>query len=276
MVAFVEVIVCVGLAAVIIRWAERYRTRQRKSTEVEPPPEYELGQQWRQPTDILYIERLKKRLEAFEEMLLQVHKDAHRDSILFPEDLTFWERLCEWVAWTFSADPTTFSTANREAYLQLRSQIDRVWSGNARLEINNIRVEIEKLKLRRRDCATTTAEEKGYARSLDEEVIDLERDLRDLEEVVARAQTHPHAAKFEDKKTRRRFDLQDEVFEAFERPFEKEIELRVKYNELTEKIRKHPAMSQSEKDDLLRELDKRFQEHVPKEKNPFTVYKKEA
>lgn len=282
----VAVVVELVLLNRLEKWAEGYRAKLRQSLPRKScPTGYQTGQPWRQPTDIRFIEGLKSTLEANETALL----DAHIDSIVFPiaraEQSSLWEHFRFWVATHSGGPPTTFSDAEREEYLELISKLDRIWSGNARLEIGDIRVQIQKLERRRQDCSCATDEGKRYARSLDEDIIDLKRDLQDLEEVVERAKTHPHKAKFEDKKSRRRFDVQDEVFEMFERPFEKIVELRLKYNELKERIRKHPQMNQNEKDDLLEELERFYKEHVPDEaresgegvhKNILPIYKKEA
>jgi len=255
-------------------WIDSERERLKRA------PNCPADQPWRAMTDVRFIEALKKGIDQQEtailtafiyDRFLSVKLDALRaETGLFV--------LLTRMAWNVSLsgkDPGQLRVGQYEAYLESCAQLDRIWAGNARLEIGNLQVEIQKQKRQRQDC---TSEEKSKLRDIDERIIDLERDLRDLQEWVAKPRTTPHAAQFEEKKTRRRFDVQDEVFEAFERPFEKEIELRVKYNELVEKIRRHPQMSKEEKDSLLKELDRRFQEHVSKDKRKhgFNIYEKEA
>lgn len=250
------------------------RRKWRKSLSVKQAPDCKTNQPWREPTGIRFIERLKSDLEGQEALMIE----AYVDGTLIPQKLE--ERIIdvyELVSWECYriVRRARFTNDQREKYLKCCAQLDRLWKGDALLEIGDLKEEIQKTKRQRQDC---TPDEKSYARRLDEKVIEFERDAADLEKWVSRARTDPHAEKFEDKKTRRRFDIRDDVFEAFEAPIEKEIGFREKYNELKARIQNHREMSREEKDELLRELDRRFNEHVSRDKakKPFNMYKSES
>jgi hypothetical protein len=219
---------------------------------------YVQSQLWRETTDIRLIENLKKGLTLKESRWLRKQDDA----MFFAKG---WEERREksgCAFWLFHRRVIFAKEQYEEQQgecLNLCAKLDRLWSGNARLELGDLQVEILKLKRRRQDL--TGDEYSREVLSIDERVIELERDVRDMEELVKRAQAHPYQEKFEDKKTRRGFDVQDEVFEA-----RVIIELRAKYNELQGKIENHPTMSREQKVDLLRELDRRFNENMSKDK----------
>lgn len=233
---------------------------------------------WRSPTDFQSLEGLKSRLADLETSLHLMRREEKRLELCRQEPDKYWIwpiRITLW--WIGSAMRDSQTSKQAE---DLRRQIARMFNGDVQPEIRDVNTRILKLKRRRADC--TTAEQKAYALQLDEQVIELEHELQELQEFVEHRKMQPHQeyqAKFEDKKTKRRFDVQNEVFEAFERPFEKQMTLREKYKELSERIQQHPVMSPEEKKELQNELDRRFSEHAPKEtdaKRVIPIYKKDA
>jgi hypothetical protein len=156
-------------------------------------------------------------------------------------------------------------------------RLDRLWGGNVNREIEDLRVAIQKAKRRRQDC--TGAEGMAETLRIDEQVIELERDVRDLEALGKRIEAHPYEEKFADKKARRGYDMRDEVFEAFELPVEREVEFQEKFNELQARIKKNRGMSKVQKQELLATLQQALAERVSKgdqSKTELRVYRKEG
>lgn len=259
-----------------------YREHIRASIPVDVndyPACYTGGQEWREKTDIRFIEELKNDLYDHENKILR----AHRDPIAFQvwqKQLTTSQETFWFNTLTFLVGPKTVSDSYVHEYWSILNKLDRLWSGKSRLEIEDLTVEIDKLKRSREDCEKSTKEGKRELRQIDEKIIDKEREIRDLKELARRAeekskQAPTHEDQFEEKKRRRTLDLKDEIFEAFEGPVQKEVELRLKYNELREKIAKNREIDPAQRDQLLEQLEQHFRSQTSKreQSSKLKIYK---
>jgi hypothetical protein len=61
-----------------------------------------------------------------------------------------------------------------------------------------------------------------------------------------------------DKKARRLTDIEDHLFESLEHPIQTEVDARVLYKQLRQKIDRHPELSDTDKDELQARLRERF------------------
>lgn len=246
-----------------------------------PLKEYPRDQPWRhQPIDIPFVERLRQLALRQEQNILHSYiaseflpKSIHD----IPAAIMVHSALNE-LSWKLSLwyfPPCKYTNEMREQYYATCSQLDRLWNGNSLKERGDLNVEIQKLQRRRKDL---TSVQKDEALAMDEEIIDLERDLSDLIILEERSKITSHEANFKDSKTRRVLDVKSEVFDIFEGPFLKEVEIRQKYNEKISDIRNSRTLTDQQKTELIHELDKRFNEYVQqdKKKSPIPLYRKES
>lgn len=67
----------------------------------------------------------------------------------------------------------------------------------------------------------------------------------------------PYKQGMKDKKARRLVDIEDHLFEALEHPVQTEVEARVLYKKLRQRIDRHSELSDADKDELLERLRER-------------------
>ena len=252
----------------LVGWRRWKRWRDSLSVEV---PDCQTDQPWREVTDLRYIENLKRELGSIEYHMFA----AQMDSVLLPaklEELRNTASLAEQLAWQFFLfgwRKTVFTDNQREAHRQRCRQLDRLWSGNVLLELEDLRVDVQRLERRRQDFTT---EQKSEARACDERILELQRYVRDLETLLKRAtqrvaegEPSPHEIKRDTSIHRHKLDVKHEIFEMFGGPMEKKVELLKQRNESKEKIAA-ADLSEEDKAELLEYLDELYAEKTPKSK----------
>lgn len=89
-----------------------------------------------------------------------------------------------------------------------------------------------------------------------------EHELKELRQKVGGgpAQESPYQQGMKDKKARRLVDIEDHLFESLEHPIQTEVEARILYKKMRQKIDRHPELGDDDKDALLDRLKVRFQQ----------------
>lgn len=263
-VALVYALLMGGLLSYLADWL--YRTLRwpiAPVNRVRPKvPDYGVDQPWRGPTDIRFIETLK--------IQLQFRENQGQDfATVFSEKQ---KTLGKWF-WLFKlVHPSRFSVANSanpDDNRALCAAIDRLWGGNVFLELNNLRLEIQKTQRQRQD--TTGVENHAAALFLDEQIIERERDIKDLEELQRRAKEHPYKVKFEDSKTKRTFDYKSTLFDIFEGPYKQDVEIQKMYNQAVTEVQGDPKLTSVQRAEIIERFERRMKQYNEKDrpKSPF-------
>jgi hypothetical protein len=228
-----------------------------------PAPDYGKDQPWREPTDIRFIETLKAQLQFRESKAAEFADVFSRKE----RELGYWFWLFELA---HQKQKAAVDSARPEDNRILCTQIDRLWGGNVFLEMNNLRLEIQKLQRQRQDA--TGVENRATALFLDEQIIECERDIEDMKELERRAKEHPYKVKFEDSKNKRSFDYKSILFEIFEGPYKQDVEIRKMYNEAVTKVQNDPDLTPPQRAEIIERLSIRMKDYDYKDKpkNPFS------
>jgi hypothetical protein len=78
---------------------------------------------------------------------------------------------------------------------------------------------------------------------------------------MAGGQGGPYQQGMNDKRERRLVDIEDDLFEALEHPMNTEVEAKLLYEKLRQKIDRHSDLSETDKDDLQARLKQRFTQY---------------
>ncbi len=97
-------------------------------------------------------------------------------------------------------------------------------------------------------------------RDLDREttILAKKHELEQLKRKMAGGQGGPYKEGMNDKRERRLVDIEDNLFEALEHPMNTEVEAKLLYEKLRQKIDRHSDLSDTDKDDLQARLKQRF------------------
>jgi DNA repair exonuclease SbcCD ATPase subunit len=86
----------------------------------------------------------------------------------------------------------------------------------------------------------------------------LQHEVEQLKKKVVGGENGPYREGMRDKRARRMFDIEDDLFEALEHPIQTEMDARVLYKKLRQKIDRHPDLTDEDKDEMLERLKQRF------------------
>src|SRR5579871_2005626 len=228
-----------------------------------------VDQPWRTPTDIGFIENLKRELFAIEEHL-SVAKGAAESFLARHEALgssppvfaVAWFALVEVCRPHYSISEKDYENGE-----QLCSQIDRIWAGNAHRDIADLNVRIKKLERRKQDYSS---EEKEKSREIDDELTELHRSLDDIQEVVRRAQMSPDERKYHEQHAYDGLMIKDKIHVRLVLPTLSRKEAAKVREEMVQEIKADPHMDDTEKRAALEELTKTCEGLFPTEESTPT------
>jgi hypothetical protein len=171
----------------------------------------------------------------------------------------------------YDPQPISGATARYE-------QLQRLWSGDVHLEREDRKQEIEKTKLRRQNVPEDYRK-KDTQQSLDEWILGLERELRDLDEIETRARLRakvsPHQVQYQRAREVHELDMSDELQQRF-RHVRTKMETFRERDSLVVKVRNDPGFSDEQKERLIAEIDKTADESFSPESAPgVSLYKRD-
>ena len=222
---------------------------------VQPRLPFDNTQPWREPTGIKFLEDLKSQLLSIEDdfvsrrnvavaFLKRVELARNRGN-----ETTWWFRLVE-----SRQAPRGFS-GHAGQHLALCQQLDRLWAGDAHLEIEDRR---QKLQVWNRYKADLSPDDKATLLQYDKEIIDFERQLRDLAEIVRRAQERakvsPNEAKLREAREIHVNDVHHDMTKAFLGVLSK-MEIFRTRAELKQQVTDDPSFTKDEKEELFAKID---------------------
>jgi hypothetical protein len=255
----VELIAISLLVSLLVIWIG-HREKQKRleawlrvyGTE-EPLQTWSANQEWRRPTGIRLLEDLKADLVSNEDFLIRGRQAAldfrNRRAALQREGAHLKRIWLEFNAHFFSLK----APARGEA---LCEQLDRLWAGDAYIEIENWKDRIQKLKLHRGELS---GEETSRRHQIDEQILGAERELRDLAEVVRRAQERakvsPHEVQYREASEVHELDMRDEIRKTF-RIVRTKMETLKECDSLIRKVNEDSVLSEKKKAELIAEISK--------------------
>jgi hypothetical protein len=157
----------------------------------------------------------------------------------------------------------TFHESWQKELLKLHARLDRLWDGDAKVELSNVQVEIKKRRLQVQDLR------------VQHEIVDLERNECDLKELVKRSEDPSFRKQLDERKELRLHQIEHTVFEQFELLLEQDSLFRKKYDEWHKEISEDPTLSPETKSFKLKRLEKRFEDKFPKQKTDLDIYREE-
>lgn len=278
------IVLSIGIPLIGLMWRSALKGHHRFVRAVEGtkplPPDWKTDQAWRQPTDIGFIENLKGDLTKRESYLNKSYESCRVWKERRGKCSTGLGRFL----FHFWNDTQRSAAINNDdthaAARNLILKLDRIWAGNAHLEIEDCREQIRTLNRRRQDVPEDY-EKKSKLRSIDESVIAWERRLSDLQEVVARAQKRaqmqPQEAAYKDTRSRRELDMHHTIAERFHDVRTRMETVKVR-DALIKQVQTDPSLTDEEKETLIRETHRVASETLSPGQDPtaIPIYKKEA
>lgn len=217
----------------------------------EPPQTWNTDQAWRKPTGIRLLEEHKATLLAHEEFLRKGREAAlslkRRLASLRVQPPGYLRRTwCE-----LGTRPYAVETVE-EARL-LCQQLDRLWTGDAHIEIEDRKDALQALKQ-----GLSQATEASAKNRFNERIIEQERELRDLGEAVRRAQERakvsPHTAKLREAQEIHVNDVHHDMTKAFLGVLS-QMEIFRKRAEFRQQVTDDPSFTKDEKERLFARID---------------------
>jgi len=263
-----------------LRWKPYRRQAERQFSSGELRKELTKEKPWRDHTGIGVIERLKRELEVTEERVREhrineVAFSLAQNNLNGKSFFKFW-----W--WAFRRRHLVEHSSDYDIagnYRGLEAKIDRFWRGNVYVEIGQREDEIKKLKREKEDYT-----DKELIRTLDERVIDLDRELSDLQELKRRAEDKEaenmklREARFKQHRHGREIDIRDEMHDEIQerfRPALTQIETAKLRDELIKKVQ-DLSLSSDEQNQLIEEIKNAAKKQPSSEQpNIISIFKKE-
>jgi hypothetical protein len=250
------------------------------------PANWRRRELWRSPTDLRFIERRKVKLLEEESTAIQLIREdilidqcraenervemlqeQWKKTLVFvrppkPPELPFgmWSLI---FARKVIAVLSDSSVIDRSA--ALRDEIDRLYRGQTRSYIDELQVSLQKLKRRRSDCSKETSLGKMRALELDEQIIELEQELREVERFTADYEAgkrpDPQGLQYAGDVHKNYYAIRQDIFKSFESYVLKDVETRKAYNEWRARVADDPSLSAQQKQELNALIEERFSQH---------------
>ncbi|MBX9660387.1 MAG: hypothetical protein K2X00_17655 [Nitrospiraceae bacterium] len=250
----------------------------RSALRSKPTLPWPTNQPWRQPVGIRFIETLKEGLIKREKFLTLGRAWAvaftQRREAALGEGASLLQVSTFVITESFRSG-YILSESDYDQGSRCCAQIDRLWKGDAHLEIEDRRERIQQLERNKKMLAL--AEDTCKIDSVDEQIIAIRRELRDLDALVARAQSSPQEVEYRATKDERMLDMQFAIEEKF-RPVLTQMETVKAQDALIKQVQADPGFTKAQKAALIEEINKAAQ-GTPKEKQPrgaISIYKKDA
>lgn len=129
------------------------------------------------------------------------------------------------------------------------AKIRRLQREKEQLELKNQLADLQHVAATRGELRPMEAEKQKLT---------LQHELEQLKKKVAGGENGPYREGMRDKRARRMVDIEDDLFEALEHPIQTEMDARVLYKKLRQKIDRHPDLTDEDKDEMLERLKQRF------------------